>query len=65
MIKSTIEIRKLTADDGFVLTNGVAYGKEVYLGKNDSPENWHEITNEEYQEILKKEEEMINANIEN
>ena len=53
---STIELKKLTATDGYILTNGDVYGKEIYLGCNDSPENWHEITEEEYAEILKAEE---------
>lgn len=44
----------LYADEGMVLTNGEAYGKEIYLGKNDKPENWHEITEKEYEEILKE-----------
>ena len=52
MIESTITIRKLTATEGMTLTNGEAYGKEIYLGKNDSPYNWHEITDAEYEEIL-------------
>jgi hypothetical protein len=29
------------------LTNGEAFGKEVYLGCNDKPENWQEITDEQ------------------
>ena len=53
MEMTTIELRKLTATEGYVLTNGEAYGKEIYLGCNDKPENWHEITEEEYAEILK------------
>lgn len=61
MILSTIELRKLEASDGMVLTNGEAYGKEIYLGKNDSPDNWYEITEEEYNQILKEEEERIAA----
>ena len=52
MIESTIQIIKLTASDGYVLTNGEAYGKEIYLGKFDSPDNWYEITDAEYEEIL-------------
>ena len=53
---STIEIKKMTASEGMMLTNGEAYGKEIYLGKNDSPDNWHEITDEEYEKILAEEE---------
>ena len=47
----TIEIRKLTATEGMVLTNGEVYSKEIYLGCNDSADNWHEITEEEYNAI--------------
>jgi hypothetical protein len=42
----------LKARSGYVLTNGEAYGKEIYLGVNDKPENWFEITEEEYQIIM-------------
>lgn len=54
MKTENINIIKLTATDGYVLTNGEAYGKEIYLGCNDKPENWHEITDAEYEEILKR-----------
>lgn len=57
----TIELRKMIASDGMVLTNGEAYGKEIYLGKNDVPENWHEITEEEYKKILEEQEKEINS----
>ena len=43
---------KLTASEGCVLTNGEAYGKEIYLGIYDSAENWHEITDAQYEAIL-------------
>lgn len=52
MTETTIEITKLTATEGHILTNAEAYGKEIYLGKNDSPDNWHEITDAEYAEIV-------------
>ena len=45
-----MERRVLTASDGMVLTNGETYGKEIYLGKFDNPENWHEITEAEAEE---------------
>lgn len=54
-------MRKLTANAGMVLTNGNAYGKEVYLGLNDSEESWHEITEEEHNKILEEQEQEINA----
>lgn len=55
MEMTTIELRKLTATEGMVLTNGDTYSKEVYLGCNDSPDNWYEITEEEYNEIQEAE----------
>lgn len=33
----------LMAEEGMILTNGEIYSTLVYLGKYDSPENWHEI----------------------
>ena len=56
---TTIELRKLTATEGYVLTNGETYSKEIYLGVNDSADNWHEITEEEYAEVLKAEESEV------
>ena len=47
MKMTTIELRKLTAAKGKTLTNGEAFGKVIYLGVNDSPDNWWEITDEE------------------
>ena len=52
MIETNITLRKLTADEGKVLTNGEAYFKELYLGIYDSADNWHEITDAEYEAIM-------------
>ena len=52
METTTVEVIKLTAAEGMTLTNGEVYGKNVYLGVNDKPENWYEITDEEYNRIL-------------
>lgn len=51
MKTKTVELRVLKASKGMVLTDGEGYSSvdgEVYLGINDSPNNWHEITEEEY-----------------
>ena len=54
---SKIEIRKITASEGMTLTNGEVFSKEIYLGKNDSPENWNEITDSEAEALMKELEE--------
>ena len=57
-----ITIRELKPSDGMVLTNGATYSSSpIYLGVNDSPENWHEITQEEYEEIVKAQEAEFNT----
>ncbi len=56
MTQTTIELRKLTAAEGMTLTNGEAYGKEIYLGVNDKAEKWYEITDAEYEEIMAEQE---------
>ena len=53
MEKSTIKLIKLTASEGMTLTNGQAFGKEIYLGVNDTPENWREITDAEAEKLQK------------
>jgi hypothetical protein len=58
----TIELTEIKAAENMVLTNGEAFssvGGSVYLGVNDNPDNWHEITDTEYEEILKKQEEEL------
>lgn len=42
-----IQIIVLEPDEGYTLTNGEVYTKMAYLGVNDSPENWHEIPDED------------------
>ena len=53
----TITQTVLEASAGHMLTNGVTYGESVVLGVGDSPNNWHEITVEEYEEIMKEDNE--------
>jgi len=37
----------IMASEGFILTNGEVYTTEIWLGKFDTPSNWHEIPIEE------------------
>ena len=41
----------LIAREGYIYTNGVTFGYTIRLGANDSVDNWHEITEEEYATI--------------
>ena len=59
MTQEIITRIKLIASEGYVLTNNETFGKEIFLGTGDKPENWYEITETEYKEILKKQEENI------
>lgn len=54
----TEKVTVLKADEGMTLTNGEAFGKVVYLGKNDSASNWHEITDEDAEEMQNTESEV-------
>ena len=63
MKKTIIELTKVTATEGMMLTNGETYSKEIYLGCNDSLDNWHEITDAEYEKILAKKEDEMKGNI--
>lgn len=49
----------LKARDGYIFTNGESYGRVIYLAIGDTGANWHEITEEEYNEILAKEAENL------
>lgn len=39
----------LIAKEGYVYTNGETFSNIIRLGKNDSADNWHEVTDEEAQ----------------
>jgi hypothetical protein len=54
----TEKVTVLKADEGKTLTNGESYGKVVYLGKNDTKDNWHEITDDEAEELQNTESEV-------
>lgn len=51
--------RVITASEGHMLTNGEIYASSVRLGDWDSPDNWHEVTKEEYEKKMAEQEEMV------
>lgn len=56
----TVTRTVLIADEGMILTDGIHYGTEVYLDVDGNPQEWQEITEEEYNAI-QAENEAINA----
>ena len=46
----------IEAPKGMILTNETTYGKKIYLADNVKADEFKEITEEEYNEILKEEE---------
>lgn len=56
MTTENITLTKLEAGEGMVLTNGESHGKTVYLGRTDSPGNWREIPQAEYDRLMAEEE---------
>ena len=58
-----ITMTKIIAADGMVLTNGEVHGKVIFLATTDKAENYYEITDAEYEEILKQEEEAHQAEL--
>ena len=57
-------IKKLVPENGMFLTNNETIAdNEVWLGKLDSPDNWHEITLEEKDAIEKQQEDNLNKQL--
>ena len=43
------------AEEGMILTNGETYGTQIFLADGEDAGAYHEITKEEYEEILQEE----------
>ena len=47
--------QSIKAKEGYILTDGVTYGAEIFLAEGKSPDDFHEITREEYEAKLAEE----------
>lgn len=45
------QLTKLTAETGYVLTNGENFTHSVLLREDESPEDWSEITEDDYRRL--------------
>lgn len=50
------------ADDNKVLTNGKTYGTQIFLADGESADDYYEISVEEYEEILRAQDDDIQQN---
>lgn len=56
MQTETIKTTVLKSDNGKILTDGTIYGRTIYLAKGRTADEFHEITEAEYEEIQKQNE---------
>lgn len=49
----------LYADEGMILTDGEIYGREIFLAEGMTAENFREIPEAEYEEIMKEKLEAV------
>ena len=49
----------ISADESKMLTNGEIYGKSIYLAEDVSVDDFYEISEDEYHEIMKEREEAV------
>ena len=45
----------LTADEGYIYTNGKVYGSTIYLANDENADGFYQITREEYTAIIEAE----------
>lgn len=63
MQTETIKTTVLKADEGKILTDGEIYGRTIYLAKGRTADEFHEVTEAEYEEIQKQDEPDTEENL--
>ena len=53
----------LKANEGMMLTNGELYGRMIFLGTGDSPDNWWEVTEKRALHTMEQEEKKHEENL--
>ena len=46
------ERKTLIADEGYIYTDGVNFGREVYLAEGDDGASWYQISKEEFEKLM-------------
>ena len=59
----TVTVNIIKADEGKILTDGTVYGRTIYLAKGRTADEFHEITEAEYEEIQKQNESYVEENV--
>lgn len=52
-------VSKIVAPDGFIYTNGKAFGTTVYLSKISDVSKWKLITEEEYKKAMETQQYIV------
>lgn len=59
----TVTVNVIKADEGKILTDGEVFGRVIYLAKGRSADEFHEITEAEYEEIQNQNEPDMEENL--
>lgn len=57
-------VRKVIyAEEGKILTDGTLYGTQIFLADGVSEDNFYEITQEEYEKLFEKANEIVDSEV--
>ena len=59
MKTETLTVNVIKSEKGKILTDGNIYGRTIYLAKGRTADEFHEITEDEYNDIIAHDEKLI------